>query len=255
MNLTTSKQYFHQPGIGFLSHVGAVRNENQDSFGFDLEKSLFVVADGMGGHKGGALASKIAVQSILENFSPGQGFDRSMIDAIDQAHQNILSQQLTNNPHEQMGTTAVVVHTHAHRAYIYWVGDSRCYHYAHHKKNIAQKTKDHSVVQELIDLKRLSPEDAPFHPQKHIITKALGIGYDRVTPSSIQLDMADDDRLIICSDGLSNEIEEFDLLRVCQKEKAPQKISEALVSLALDRGGRDNVTVVCISSDWDLAGL
>jgi protein phosphatase len=209
--------------VGAVTDIGKIRDINQDfMFVGDVESfPLYIVADGMGGHNAGEVASNMAVHIIKKVF----------IDNIKRLK------------YAGMGTTITLAYIFNNNIYIGHVGDSRAYFATGEK--IYQITDDHSLVNELIKNGSITPEEAINHPQKNLITRAVG------TSSEIQLDfyMLDyksDDILIICSDGLSNMLSDGDIMKLIKSESDVDKACNKLISVANDNGGRDNITVIAI---------
>lgn len=231
---------------------GVVRETNQDSFAcgvFEDGAAWAVVCDGMGGANGGDVASSCAVERIktilLERYNTklnekqiGQLFS----DAADAANAEIAEKAAAEPELQGMGTTLVAAIVRKGSAYIAHAGDSRAYII---DGSIKQVTKDHSVVQEMVDRGQLTKERAECHPYKNIITRALGVG------KSIKTDFAKHKmgrkaRLLICSDGLSNFVPDVELLKMAESVEA-EALPEAYISAANNAGGRDNITAVIIS--------
>ncbi len=235
--------------IGQLTHIGNVRQTNQDSLVVREDLNLFVVADGMGGHEGGEMASAVACEVIPQAVADG----RTLQEALIQAHQAILDHPISRAAGTRApGTTAVVVKTHVDgQAEIAWMGDSRIYLWRKRdgREQLLQVTRDHSHVQYLVDVGMITPEQARHHPHRNVITKALGMQDDAGNdPDERRLSLVAGDRLLLCTDGLNGEIEDAhiqDLLGNTQR--TAQEVCEDLVSAALEAGGHDNVSVVVLT--------
>lgn len=230
-----------------LSDVGAIREENQDSFShFSVEETAFLmVCDGLGGHLGGKRASSLACEVIEEkikaeykkSFSQGK-LEELLRDSIATANAVIWRHSLKEIENRGMGTTIVLVAVRDGKYTLLNLGDSRAYEIG--KDKIKQITKDQSYVQSLVDKGELTPEQAKNHPQKSIIMQAAGLG-DSVSPDIYKGDMKLG--LLLCSDGLTNELEDekiFDIVINNEKSDVPM----LLISKANEAGGRDNITVV-----------
>ena len=231
---------------GNHTDVGKKREINQDSFGSAKNDwgELFIVADGMGGHKGGEVASKISVETLCSEFknaplniSPSVFLDR----AIQNAHEKIVSESKDSLENKGMGTTIVALILKGNEAHIAHVGDSRFYLFR--KKDIWYKTKDHSLVQNLINQGLLKEGDAESHPEKNKITQALGVG--KIEPEITNLQLYKNDYLLLCSDGLSGEVQDDEILEMILND-SPMITCKKLVDKANDRGGPDNITVITI---------
>ncbi len=232
--------------------VGLVRDNNQDSYSVcELENGavLAVVCDGMGGAAEGALASTEAVRVIKDRISEKyyEGMSdisiRSlMISAVEKANKFIYDLSQTNEKYEGMGTTVVALLAVDNEAYIAHAGDSRAYKISNGEIN--QLTRDHSVVQRMLENGEITAEEAIDHPSKHIITRALGVDAE-IRTDFCQENINDEDVLILCSDGLTNYTNNTDILRYVTEESF-YKFADKLVSLANNNGGGDNITVVAV---------
>ena len=232
------------------THIGLVRQNNQDALEFGPLGPLTqfaVVCDGMGGANGGNVASNIAVRVISERIREGFGEGRSvhsadhlLASANAAANAEIFETASADETLEGMGTTVVTVVTRGHLAYISHVGDSRLYLWR--GGELTQITRDHSVVQELIEKGQITEEQARSHPRKHFITRALGVSPEE-SGEYDELDLEAGDRLLLCTDGLTNTVER-DAVAAILAESDGQTVVDALIRAALDGGGSDNVTVV-----------
>ncbi len=232
--------------------VGMRRESNQDCYAVweCPDGAVFaVVCDGMGGHAGGNVASRMAAERILnelkknyrENMSSSSV--KNMIEsAIVLANLDIVDEAEINNELEGMGTTAVVAVITDYVCVVANVGDSRCY--LVHAGESEQITKDHSLVQEMVDAGLISPEDASRHPRKNIITRALGIS-DDVEVDFFDVDFGSDDFLLLCSDGLTNHITDTDIIECITAEDRDSYAAE-LIALANKNGGADNITAIVL---------
>ena len=231
---------------------GRVRTDNQDAYfaGKITDDSVFaVVCDGMGGANAGNVASELAVRHISEYVirSYRDGMDmtdtvKTLKNAIVSANISLYDKAVNNAELAGMGTTAVAAFVKDGTAVIAHVGDSRIYLV---NGEIKQLTRDHSVVQSLIESGKITPEDAKVHPRKNVITRALGAEED-VAVDSDCLTLADGDTLLLCSDGLTNFLEDKDILRVFQNNDI-SAVAEKLVETANENGGGDNITVVTVT--------
>ncbi len=238
---------------GAATDVGRVRANNEDSS--LVADHLFAVADGMGGHRAGEVASQVAVAALRANYT-----DRSVEGlkaAVEQANHTVFQQQAEDPDLRGMGTTLVAVSLvdgeNGEELAFVNVGDSRIYRL--HDGELEQITEDHTVVDELVRDGLLSPEEATTHPQRHIITRALGIdAFVRVDADSVVPYTGD--RFLLCSDGLFDEVEDNRIAGVLRRLSDPSEAAAELVRLALQSGGRDNVTVVVVDvvDDDDRAG-
>lgn len=235
-----------------LTITGQVRKANEDSCGFMSVPNgeLFVVCDGMGGHVGGATASRIAVAQIIEHFK-AQRYDdiyQALNDALLRANTQILGEAAAEPSLKGMGTTACIVLVDGPDAYIAHVGDSRIYLYEAAKQRLFRITKDHSLVQALVDQGQLDDRDAEHHPQKNVIMKALGTKEDlrpEVYRSPVQ--PATGDMFLICSDGLSGMVDDNGIEAILSSGATVEEKVQQLVDNANMPGkGLDNITAQVI---------
>lgn len=231
--------------IGNCSDVGKVRQVNEDYFASFHGRfgSLTLVCDGMGGHKGGELASRIAVEAI-RNYFDGIREDadpkKELLESLKSANSAILQESGENPDLEGMGSTVVLLLIKGDQAYCAHIGDSRIYLIRDGK--IHQITKDHSLVQQLIDANIISPEEAKNHPKKNVITKSLGIDEQTLPDITEPIALFRGDRFVLCTDGLTGMVQDNEIMQ----EAAGKEVQQAcrnLVELANKRGGKDNITV------------
>ena len=232
-----------------LTNVGKVRKQNEDNLGYAETPNgdVFVVCDGMGGHVGGRVASSIAVDAIMEYFGSEKKLyiTEAMEEAIRYANRKIYEKAEEEPELKGMGTTIVLTVFQEDKAYIAHVGDSRIYLFSNEK--LYRITKDHSHVQQLVDIGAITPKEAETHPKKNIILKALGINED-VEPE-VQKDpllLKNGDILLMCSDGLSDMVNDNKIEATLQQTDNVKKAGEELMQLALDAGGKDNITLQLI---------
>ena len=236
-----------------ITDVGQKRTVNQD-FVFTSETpvgnlpNLFVVADGMGGHKAGDFASSYAVEVLLSTIREDENSNPVKIirAAIETANTQLLREASDNEAMSGMGTTMVLVTIVGHYAYVANVGDSRLYLIDENK--ISQITKDHSLVEEMVRMGEISRDDARNHPDKNIITRALGAGRD-VDVDFFDVRLTPGDILLLCSDGLSNMVPDEDIRQVILTSDTLEEAGRRLVSMANDNGGRDNIAVVLVEPE------
>ena len=231
---------------------GRVRTDNQDAYfaGKITDDSVFaVVCDGMGGANAGNVASELAVRHISEYIirSYRDGMDmtdteKTLKNAIVSANISLYDKAVNNAELAGMGTTAVAAFVKDGTAVIAHVGDSRIYLV---NGEIKQLTRDHSVVQSLIESGKITPEDAKVHPRKNVITRALG-AEENVAVDSDCLNLSNGDTLLLCSDGLTNFLDDKDILTVFQNNDI-SAVAERLVEEANKNGGGDNITVVTVT--------
>ena len=230
--------------------VGQKRKMNQD-YVFVSENpvgnlpNLFVVADGMGGHNAGDYASSHAVQTLVEEIQKDADFNPIKVirHAIETANTEILTQAQQKDELRGMGTTMVVATIVGHYAYVANVGDSRLYVI---QGQIHQITKDHSLVQEMVRIGEIKPEEARNHPDKNIITRALG-AERTVDIDFFDLKMEPDSVILMCSDGLSNMVEDSKLEEIIMdRTKELSQKGEQLLREANQNGGKDNIAVILV---------
>ncbi len=241
--------------IGAFTDRGKTRKINEDNFfisDFNLESGngYCIIADGMGGHNAGEVASKIAIEKmknhIQERYS--EDMEKSQIIAIlkemmQKANRSIYWQSLQNKTQAGMGTTAIFCLLHNSSMYIAHVGDSRVY--LIRDNGMHQITVDHSIVAELVNSGSITREEAEHHPQKNVITRALGGEQDTQVDIYVQ-QLETGDIILICTDGLTNMVRDTEILSEMKKWDNLQITVEKLVRLANDKGGLDNITVVAV---------
>lgn len=229
---------------GSASHVGRVRTVNEDRL---LESvALFAVADGMGGHAGGEVASGLAIEVLQRRFAADPTAS-GLVAAVQAANRAVWDRSLQDSEVRGMGTTlaaaALVPTADGDRLIVVNVGDSRVYRYR--QGRLEQMTTDHSVAEELVARGELSEAEAAVHPQRHILTRALGVAPE-VEVDAWELAPSEGERFLLCSDGLTNEVGEDQIARVLAQLPDPQAVADRLVALANQHGGSDNVTVVVV---------
>jgi serine/threonine protein phosphatase PrpC len=230
--------------VGSATDVGRVRSNNQDSF-LVREDDLFAVADGMGGHQGGEVASSLALEIL------GQAHDEpstsTLVRAVRSANQAVFDKAGSDPDLKGMGTTltalADVETQEGRRLGIVNVGDSRLYRVRDDR--IEQLTDDHSLVASLVRQGRITAEEAESHPQRNILTRALGID-EAVAVDSWEVEPVAGDRFLICSDGLFNEVDQNRLIATLRRFEDPGDAARELVRLANEGGGRDNITALVV---------
>lgn len=235
--------------VGATSHPGRVREVNEDSFFVAPASGIFAVADGMGGHEAGALASSTVVQ-CLESI----GTAVSAADLLARLEDRILRANMTlheiaSQRGKIVGSTVAILLTYEDHYACVWSGDSRIYRIR--DGSIAQLSRDHTEVRDLVERGLLTPEEARTWPRKNVITRAIGV---RDEPE-LELEhgtLLPGDVFVICSDGLTGHVEDGEILASARSGHS-QDVSDALVSLTLERGAADNVTVVVVRYDAAMA--
>jgi protein phosphatase len=232
-----------------LTHRGAVRERNEDSILTDPSGRLWAVADGMGGYGHGDVASDIVID-CLETIDDGEAPVSALMARLGEANARILAKAAEPGM-GRMGATAVAVIVAQAQAHVVWAGDSRCY--LLRKGRLRMLTRDHTVVQELVEAGTLAPEDAEHHPESHIVTRAVG-GDDMIEPESVSVPLIAGDRLLLCSDGLPRVLYDGTIEAHLAAGLPPQATCEALVREALAAGAPDNVSVIVVDLAVDQVG-
>jgi serine/threonine protein phosphatase PrpC len=243
--------------------VGCVRKHNEDNFLIDMELGLFIVADGLGGHAAGEVASQIVVDKMGQfiaqtveqdrtwplEYDVNLAYDGNRLKvALMLTDQAILEDIRSNPERESMGSTVVACLVHESTFTFVHVGDSRAYLLNAH--GIQQVTRDHSWVAEQVANGILTPDEARKHPFRNVITQALGNGAD-LDIAVQEIQVTELDQLLLCSDGLSGMVQDKEIWEIVQKSKAPQEAAQQLISLAREYGGEDNITVLIIGFEPD----
>ncbi len=231
-----------------ITDIGRKRTLNQDYVYLTLEKigqlpNLFVVADGMGGHKGGGYASRMAVETILSEIekSDADSPAQVMVDAIRHANQCIRKTAAEDERLTGMGTTVVAATCIGDMLEVANVGDSRLY--IADEKEIRQITQDHSLVEEMVRFGGISREQARKHPDRNIITRAVGVE-DDLKVDCFFVPLKKGDKVLLCSDGLTNMLEDEEIQRILEEVGSVEERAQRMVEAANDRGGRDNIAVI-----------
>jgi len=246
--------------VASLSHIGQVRQRNEDALGYcepsepqirDRKGSIFIVADGMGGHRGGEIASQLAVDTILDAYYAAKENDpaKALDLAFKEANGVIIEKSRNDVSLYGMGTTCTALVVRKGEGCFAHVGDSRAYLFR--EGDLKQLTEDHSLVGEMVRSGILTDEDARTHPRRNVITRSIGTHEELfVDLSTVPLQLAVGDVFVLCSDGLTSLVGETEL-KVVLESNPPRKACEALIDLANEHGGKDNVTVqivrVCAS--------
>jgi protein phosphatase len=227
---------------GARSDVGRGRPENEDSVLVDREHHLYAVADGMGGHRAGEVASATAIESLRSAYAGGRPLDQ----AVEAANAAVFAKAAADDALRGMGTTLTALAVEdGHTALLGHVGDSRAY--LMRDGAVTQVTDDHSLVEQLVREGRLSPEEAQHHPQRAIITRALGVDA-QVEVDVYRVELEPGDRLLICSDGLTNMLSDDTIALALRRHPDPQQAADTLVDMANQAGGDDNITVVVLDA-------
>ena len=227
--------------FGHLSHVGLRREHNEDTYYADSDLGLWLVADGMGGHEFGEVASALARDAVVREVKAG----KPLPEAIRSADEEIIRESRKRADSLPMGTTMVALRVVENRFELAWVGDSRAYLW---NSALRQLSSDHSYVQELIDQGAITAEQARTHPHRNVVTQALGV----TDPQSLRVEtiagaLKPGHQIMLCSDGLTEEVADDAIATVLgRSDLSAQECVDHLVLAALDGGGSDNVTVILL---------
>lgn len=237
--------------VSVLTDKGNRRNLNEDNFSYLEEEnySVYVVADGMGGHNAGEVASKMAAEGIVKYIKENvNDFDIKSIlsKSIEKVNNDIYEYSLQDHKYSGMGTTITAALVTKEEIIIANVGDSSSFGVKGDK--LIKITKDHSLVQELVDLGTITEEQAAKHPKKNIITRAVGIN-SKVNVDIFYIEKSEYDIFLLCSDGLTNEVPKEDIIKILSLDCNLDKKCEQLVELAKKNGGRDNITVLLFGGE------
>lgn len=239
-----------QLSVGAGTDVGMIRSGNEDAFfaEADARRGVFIVADGMGGHAAGEVASEMAVQIVSrELLALASAYDPEapprMARALQQANRAIYERMLAESDKQGMGTTASVLLLSEDRYLIGQIGDSRIY--LLRDGELRQLTKDHSYVQEQVDAGLLTPEQARYHPYSNVITRCVGAS-EEVEADLFEGTMRAGDVFLVASDGLTGMVDDRRLQQILLARSGPGRIVDALITEANGRGGLDNITAIVI---------
>ncbi len=228
---------------GANTHVGNIRDNNEDSYVCDESKSLWMVADGMGGLGFGEVASAIATYTVTTMVRNGHGINQ----AIEAAHLHIKDFARMDGKGTNMGTTIVLLLSQGSLYNIFWAGDSRAY--LLEKDRLKQITVDHSLIQSLIDEGQITREEAREDPRKNAVTRVLGVQeLETVRADSISNKWNPGEKILLCSDGLTDCVSDEGIERILRQDGSDQDLADRLVEAALSGGGKDNVTVIVVSA-------
>lgn len=224
--------------FGSRTDIGYVRDHNEDSL--IIIPPLFAVADGMGGHEAGEIASEITVNTLAE-LAPSHLDAEGLTAAVEAANYNVMKAPRQGIGRDGMGATLTAAMLEGERLLIAQVGDSRAY--LLHKGHLQQITRDHSLMADLIEAGQITPEEARVHPNRSVITRAIGSDI-HMRPDIYELNVDAGDRILLCSDGLSSMISNNAIESIMRRQSDAQHCADELVTAALENGGADNVTVV-----------
>ncbi|MEG1255244.1 Stp1/IreP family PP2C-type Ser/Thr phosphatase [Clostridium sp.] len=237
--------------VGIATDVGNRRTFNEDSVGYyeDDDFGIYIVADGMGGHNAGEVASKLAKDIIIEyviNHKDEETQEEILNDAILNANRKIYREGLLNEDCNGMGTTITGAFLRGNQLTMVNVGDSRGY--VLKGKELIKVTKDHSLVQELLDNGTITKEEAKEHPNKNVITRAVGTN-PVVKADYYTLDIRELSKVLLCSDGLTNEVSEREILKVLKEDNKEPCLQ--LINMSKENGGRDNISIIIFKGEWE----
>ncbi|WP_010649398.1 Stp1/IreP family PP2C-type Ser/Thr phosphatase [Oceanobacillus massiliensis] len=242
----------------FLTDRGQVRSHNEDSGGIfynSNQQLLAVIADGMGGHQAGDVASQLAIDLVRDKWLPQTGISSPekietwLSNTVSEVNHSIYEYSLKNKECEGMGTTIVIAICLEEFVTIAHVGDSRCY--ILNENGFKQITNDHSLVNELVRSGQISEDDAEQHPRKNVLLKAMGTETN-VSEDILTVEWEAGDRLLLCSDGLSNKLNDEDLAAFIREAKDLGDIGSEMIELANERGGEDNISLILVQHDSSL---
>ncbi|GAA0114379.1 Stp1/IreP family PP2C-type Ser/Thr phosphatase [Clostridium senegalense] len=243
--------------IGIKSDVGNKRVLNEDFVKYfeDEDIAIFAIADGMGGHNAGEVASKMALETVIDYLKKNKEEESriALTKAVNLANHHIYKAALLKDEYSGMGTTITICYIKDEKCLVANVGDSRCYVIC--KDRLIKVTKDHSLVQELLDNGTISEEEAQNHPNKNVITRAIGTK-PIVEVDLYELNLNEFDKGLLCTDGLTNELSEQEICNIIITDK--EDVCDELIKASKDRGGRDNISVIIFKGacgdDWNHIG-
>lgn len=224
------------------THPGLKRSHNEDCYEADTELGLYLVADGVGGHSCGEVASDIVRTRVRAGVAGGE----TLLDAIRASHRAVLDEISKRESAEGMGSTVVAALFNNGNYEIAWVGDSRAYLWS---SRLRQVSEDHNRAGELLQKKLISPEEAARHPERHVLTQSLGVSeHMALEPGQARGSLAPGEQVLLCSDGLTDELQDGQIERLMSENDSPETQVDALIRAALDAGGNDNVTAIVIGA-------
>jgi serine/threonine protein phosphatase PrpC len=220
------------------THPGRVRKVNEDSVYADAKRGIWLVADGMGGHRDGGVASAMIVEAVVRN-SAGHDMMSGLLASVYEVNQDLL--QRSNGVHENIiGSTLVAVIVEGQNYTCLWAGDSRCY--LVRAGAVKQLSQDHTEVQELLDSGAISQQEAKTWPRRNVITRAIGVDHN-LKLDAVSGEIEYGDCFILCSDGLTGHVNDAEILERSRKA-TPEAACTELLDLALERGGKDNISII-----------
>ena len=236
-----------------LSIIGAThpgrRDHNEDCYIVDAERGIALVADGMGGYAAGEVASTLVKETVYQAVSSGGG----LREAIVAAHRVVKEAAAADTAKKGMGSTALAIKLVDMDYEIAWVGDSRAYLWDPEEKHLKQITRDHSYVESLLKTGAISAAEALNHPNRNLITQAVGVASEGLDVDLIQGRLTPGQQLLLCSDGLVDEVRDHDIARLLSVAASPGEAVNTLIDAAVVAGGHDNITVVIAAADASTA--
>jgi len=226
------------------SDKGNIRKNNEDYVYFDENHKVFIIADGMGGHNAGEIASEMAIESFVGFLDSIDDFtNMEMLNAITYCNNFVYKASLKNEEYKGMGTTFTAAHIDGGVASIIHIGDTRAYKVT--ENNIKQITEDHTLVEQLHKSGEITKEQTFNHPDNHILIKALGTK-DVIVPTIYSEKFESGDYLVMTSDGLTDLVTDEELHNIVNLIKQPEDIVKKLIEVANEKGGKDNISIICV---------
>ena len=238
-----------------VTDVGRTRDTNQDYFYYSSEPvgnlpNLYLVADGMGGHKAGDLASRFTIENVVrlvESYKDYRDPVTILAKAINEVNGMLIEKSKESEDYEGMGTTLVAATIDGDVLKVANVGDSRLYLI---EKDILQITRDHSLVEDMVRMGMIEKEEARNHYKKNVITKAIGVAEDKTsTPDIFEIEISRGDKLLLCSDGLTNMVEDYEMKKIIVNNDSIEEAVRNLISQANENGGKDNISAILIEPE------
>lgn len=227
------------------TNIGNKRDNNEDYYLSSPKINMWILADGVGGHDAGEVASKLACDSIEEKVLAGE----NIVDAIQHSHELIKASPDDGVGRQGMASTIVVLKVKQDKFDFFWVGDSRGYQW-NKNSGLTPRTRDQSLVQQLVDKGVITEDEARVHPNRNVIIQALGqLDLEQPVVDTSSHDYEDGDILLLCSDGLSDCVEDEAINDIITAAENPEEAASNLVSKALENGGKDNITVIIVCLD------
>ncbi len=231
--------------------IGCVRKMNQDVFFYTTQPigplpNLFIVADGMGGHRAGDFAARYAIDVCVDSIKNSSHASpiKALDEAVKLANSKVYEKSETNAEYQGMGTTMVLCFIESGQLYVANVGDSRLYLLG---DGLSQVTEDHSYVAAMVRAGEITEEEARIHPDKNMITRAIGVS-ETVRIDYFEVDLKNGDRILLCSDGLTNMVTDQEIGEILEQESPHQAVDD-LIERAIDYGGADNITAIVVEPE------